>query len=833
MWTSTVGLVNGNHRYLTAETFGFKINSNGQVLKKRQQWTIEPFPENLGPDGSISSAASVTSVQLPLGTSPSPQLALNQPVDPNDPCILTFNSAPICSSLSSVKSPSNGGSSNASDQDVYGEEHENVAIKSHLGKYLAVDSFGNVTCDSEEKTETARFTITICSMSQGKSKNEQIFWAFKNVERGYYLGTTDDGMVCCNAKMPKSRAELWHLHLIPARGASFFALKSLGRRRYARVVNDDLPGKTQASSTGQVQLDATISWGAETLFQFKYYEGGRYSFLTSNCELLTNEGKCIKWDSQDESSFPPSECLFTLEYHSGFLAFRDSFSHYLAAAGRSSILKSRSIGVSREELFAFDPAPIQVSLKATFNNRWVSIKQGVDLSANQTETPSKHETFQLTYHKQTKNWSLMTYDCNFWTVLHSTGAVSICKPGDYEGLTRGQFRLIWSESDASFSLQFIYPDKQERWVSARKSGQLFLSNGSQPPVQFIMRFQNRRLLNLRPVEGSGFVGIKPGIGSKQLEANKTAPDSFAIEYPELPTTMNGHSQTIVSDSSTSRCPPIVGPKPIIVNNRSATTHNPFNVRLNSTKLGKSILEEQNVSNLDNQNTTSSPATVIEHVSKEIDCCIDDNNNTIDDSQTGSDQLNGKEDESSVKSNATPSVAAIISSFSNVKLKNESSNTKQHHQVLSNQKLGPSTAKLASAFNNRQVTTATNGQKNESDTASVITSCSAASSSSSANQIGNQQQQDTNQLAIDQLAQMECCYLKAIYNDKYLVVDDKESSIMCGATNKACAQSWIIELRSNNSLAIRASDNHAYMQMGTNGTISLSRCEPKDATLWEF
>jgi len=65
---------------------------------------------------------------------------------------------------------------------------------------------------------------------------EQISWAFRNVTRGYYLGATADGMIQCNAKMPQSRAELWHVHLIPARGATMFALKSIGRKRYARAM---------------------------------------------------------------------------------------------------------------------------------------------------------------------------------------------------------------------------------------------------------------------------------------------------------------------------------------------------------------------------------------------------------------------------------------------------------------------------------------------------------------------------------------------------------------------------------------------------------------------
>lgn len=66
---------------------------------------------------------------------------------------------------------------------------------------------------------------------------DQISWAFRNVTRGYFLGVSgDDGSIVCNAKMPTSKAELWHVHLVPARGATFFALKSTGRKRFARVM---------------------------------------------------------------------------------------------------------------------------------------------------------------------------------------------------------------------------------------------------------------------------------------------------------------------------------------------------------------------------------------------------------------------------------------------------------------------------------------------------------------------------------------------------------------------------------------------------------------------
>lgn len=938
MWSNTVGLVNGKYRYLTAETFGFKVNSNGQLLKKRQQWTIEPF---------CDSSIGLFQHESPLLTSPGSVLsnqrqpqqsasAQQQHSEPYDPYILTLNSNGQCSSLNSVKSSSNG--STTSDQDACSEEHENVAIKSHLNKYLAVDSFGNVTCDSDEKTDNARFTITICSMSQGRSKEEQIFWAFKNVERGYFLGTSEDGNVCCNAKMPKSRAELWLLHLIPARGASFFALKSLGRKRFARVVDETKTmmtsingvGGAAAQATGQVQLDATTSWGPETLFQFKFHEGGLYSLLTSDCRYLTNEGRCIIWKGISESSslshsmestcnnnsnkdisgttinlanLPPKECLFTLEYHNGFLAFRDSFSHYLAGAGRTSLLRSRSTGVSRDELFLFESAPIQVSLKATFNNRWVSIKQGVDLSANQLEASSTTETFQMTYHLETSNWSIMTHECDFWNVLQQTGTISICKMENYEALDRGQFRVVWSDSEATCSLKFVDGGKaqnreEERWVGARKSGQLYLapSGGQVAPVKFIMRFQNRKLLNLRPVNGNGFVGLKSGSCSRQLEATKTSPDSIAIEYSELLSSNVLSNETTILNNNGGFTPEgesiltnhdFLTPlqekvKPLNGKRESSANQHQFarNGFLKSTTAASNNLtaSQFGAGQVTRQDDNDDYLANLDQAKQLID--QDDNNNNCFEVENkmmavGQQDENGQQELSggSVESAPIASVASIISSFSAARVSGTGNGTTSaiHRQQYQSPN-GPvktsssRVSKLASSFDGghqqqqqqqdnhitpKQIispTTASGHYQTQQNkeyhietSSSVIKSSHQVSSNTNQtlitehNQDNNQQpeKQTTKLSTSERLAQFECCYLKVMHNNRYLVVGDKDASIVCDAVNRACAQPWIIELRSHNSIAIRASDDHAYMQLGTNGTISLSRCEPHEASLWEF
>lgn len=79
-----------------------------------------------------------------------------------------------------------------------------IYLRSHLGKYLSVDSFGNVLCETEERDAGARFQISITDDASGR-------WALRNESRGYFLGGTPDKLVC-TAKVPGPN-EYWTVHL--------------------------------------------------------------------------------------------------------------------------------------------------------------------------------------------------------------------------------------------------------------------------------------------------------------------------------------------------------------------------------------------------------------------------------------------------------------------------------------------------------------------------------------------------------------------------------------------------------------------------------------------
>ncbi|KAB7495695.1 Protein singed [Armadillidium nasatum] len=405
----TIGLINAKAKYLTAETFGFKINANGVSLKKKQMWTLEPAEKDL------------------------------------------------------------------------------ICFKSHLDKFISVDQYGNVNCEQEERDNACLFEVSVTDDEHGR-------WALRNVTRGYYLGAAGDKLVC-NAKVP-TEAELWTVHLAARPQVN---LRSLGRKRYAHL----------SESGEEIQVDANVPWGEDTLFTLEFRDD-KYAIHTSNNLYLARDGRLTEKCTREN--------LFCLEYHHGSLALRDHQGLYLSPIGSRSVLKTRSNTVTKDELFALEDSLPQAAFGALLNGRHVSVKQGVDVTANQEEV-SDDEKYQLEHDVATGRWYVRTMHDKYWT-LEAGGGI---QANANKPTSNALFDFQW-QADGSVAFRA----NNGKFIATKKSGHLYANadNADDESARFHFYLINRAVLVLKCEQG--FVGFKSSTSSK-MECNKASYETIKAE----------------------------------------------------------------------------------------------------------------------------------------------------------------------------------------------------------------------------------------------------------------------------------------------------------------
>ena len=266
-----VGLLNYAHKYLTAESFGCKINVSGVALKKKQVFTLV--------------------------------------------------------------------------QDL---RDEVLYIKSHLGRYVSADKYGNVTCEVEDGDQGRAEQFVVEYDNKGR-------WAFKNVQHHTYLGGNEDELKCKSTVV--GMQEKWQVQLSIHPQVN---LRNVNRRRYAHVRDD------------QLQCSQLIPWTVKSLVFLDYQScDGCYTFKTYDNRYLDTSGNLVESLSDN--------CKFMVEIHSGQnngLAFRDRFGCYLTGVGSTAHMKCRNKSVTKDELFTLEDTHPQVVLVAN-NGKKVSTKQGM------------------------------------------------------------------------------------------------------------------------------------------------------------------------------------------------------------------------------------------------------------------------------------------------------------------------------------------------------------------------------------------------------------------------------------------------------------------------
>lgn len=400
-----VGFMNSALKYLTAETFGYKVNASGPALKKKQIWVIEQ------------------------------------------------------------------------------ESSENtVYIRSHLGRYMTSDRYGVITVEAEERTDDAKFTVEY-------SKNGK--WAFKHVLHGNYLSGYEAEVKCFD-KSP-SDYNWWSIQLYVHPQIN---IRNANRKRYAHLNKE----------TNELECSEVIPWGADSQVFLDFVEG-RYTLKACDNRYLNRDGT-LQANIDDNT-------LFTMEVHSGCLAFKDTEGRYLTAVGKGT-LKGRNKTISKDELFTIEDSHPQVQI-VSHNGKSVSVKQGVDVSANQptsSEEIEDTEIFQLEFNKVSETWALRASTGKYWSLQSSCTVQALSselQPNCY-------FEIDWQE-DGSVGIKGC----DGKYLSNKQTGILFSTSSTlEDNNRFRINIVNRPLLVLK--SEFGFVGIK----GSQFICNKSKYDVISV-----------------------------------------------------------------------------------------------------------------------------------------------------------------------------------------------------------------------------------------------------------------------------------------------------------------
>ena len=198
--------------------------------------------------------------------------------------------------------------------------------------------------------------------------------------------------------------------------------------------------------------------------------------------------------------------------------FRDVEGAALCASGVGTLRSSMRKNITKDELFALCESHPQVTLTNIGNNKFVSIKQGMDVSANQNpmepdeDSPpdfipySNREVFQVEIDKKTNHWAILSSQHKLWQVnapgAKAAGVTACCENSSCPDIW---FEAFWNELDSSLSLKSV---SNNCWVKANPTGALQATTTTLPLTdreRFFVDIVNRPLAVFRCA--FGFIGL--------------------------------------------------------------------------------------------------------------------------------------------------------------------------------------------------------------------------------------------------------------------------------------------------------------------------------------
>ncbi|XP_002740359.1 fascin-like [Saccoglossus kowalevskii] len=347
-----------------------------------------------------------------------------------------------------------------------------VFLRSHLNRYMSADEKGNVSCEAEAKGDNEKFVLEI---------DNDGLWALKSYCHGYYFGGTDDTLSCFSKT--KGANELWTVHVAIHPQVH---IRNVKAKRYAKMEENEL------------RVIGDLPWGEESLVTLAFRDG-KYMFLSFDDKYLHRNGSMV-----DE---PSDDTKFVMELHSGKVSFKDCEGCYLSCIGQKATMKSKNKSAGKDELFVLEDSYPQGVIIAS-SGKYVSLKQGQDLSANQ-DSIGAEETFQLEFDEFTGKWAFRISADKYWTLASTSG---IQATSTNKNSPEALFQVEYHGKHIALKA------KNGKYVTCKPSGHLYASaDVATDKEMFLFRLINRPLLVLRGVDG--FVGVKSSSKSNKLECN--------------------------------------------------------------------------------------------------------------------------------------------------------------------------------------------------------------------------------------------------------------------------------------------------------------------------
>jgi fascin 1/2 len=378
---------------------------------------------------------------------------------------------------------------------------ETVFIRSHLGKYLAVDIDGAFTAHHDEAGVDCGFIIQAQPNGQ---------WAIASAEHGFYLGGSGENLRAFVKEISGDR--LWTVNLAHH---PMVTIKNIKRTTFVHLADD-----------GQkLTCDEVIPWGDDAVLSLIFNENGTYSVQAPNGAFLSRTGAL----HQDNSS---SETHFVLEIHGGKVTFKSVDDNmYLTALGAQGLLKAtkrcQSVEqISDNEKFELQNSYPQITLQAA-NGKFVSTKQGVELAAKEASSDTDKEIFQM---------EPLGGD-QFRLKIHNSNYVRAGASAEHSA----EDGVHASDSDVSsdqttYTVEFVgeagvnsiaFKASNGKYLQQQMNGYLKAKAdeaSADAKSTFVFSIVNRPRIAFR-----SSIGFLQTMGSGLIEVNKSTPDVYMLE----------------------------------------------------------------------------------------------------------------------------------------------------------------------------------------------------------------------------------------------------------------------------------------------------------------